>query len=415
MTGAPDVEDYINNISELNQVSSWLGTPVPADYAGSGQLTSPDDQAAGPFTSVADAKAFFFEIYSGQQPDARANWDNLVAAVDFTGNNDAAFRDLYRNFFGIQHGIPHDPNTAGSLGDFETLYQALGGDAAFGSRNAFRNILFENAMDYFLRNYDFTIPAAAGATFAEGGYDPNYVWHQEFANNVIAFFQSRASLDEDLFHGGVSPDTFNEDLAMYEKIFNEFVVQPPLKPFDEVLAEFYNEMVERDGFFVPSHHLKDWLSTVQVQQKIQGGVATSVQGTNSQKTAILLILFRLLVEVIEVLQRVAAAQGERLKFYAGYQKAYTELIKTIPIINETDVKHAMEYDSTGKTQSVMSFTQAQNQSFTEKIRALRSVVGDEAKQHQTTVNQSNEIVTQQANLGTSILQQLSTILTNMFK
>jgi len=423
MTGIPDVEDYFEIAGDLNITSRWTGSPVPSDYSASGQLVSVNNEIADPFSSVPDARAFYFEIYSGQQPDARESWDNFLIAAGAAGANSTNFRRLFRNNFGIQHGIPHDPDAAGSLGDFETLYQALG---APGTRNDFRDALFENAMTYFLINYDFTIPIGAGAAFgvqrpppeppaAQGGLDPGFNWQNEFKNRLLDFFQTRASLDEDLFHGALSPVDFNRDLAMYESLFNEFVVQPPIKPFDEVLAEFYNKMIERDGVFLPSHQLADWVDTVQEQQAIQGGTATSVAGTNSQKTAILLILFRLLVEVIQVLQKVAAAQGERLRFYAGYQKAYTELLREVPIINEQDVIDALGSDGTENRQAVMSFTQAQNQSFTEKVRSFRSVIGDEAKQHQTTVNQSNEIVTQQANLGTSILQQLSTILTNLFK
>jgi len=456
LKGAPDVEQYNDKIwepgdpdTELHQTATlYAGTDEPQDYIDSGELRSisslasafpPDPDTNSTLDSL---NKFLFEIYSGREPDARESWANFLDAADAFGASRSEVKEAFFNHIAIILGMPHDPDGDGTLGNLEDLYQALGGSAQLGSRSAFRELLIENALDYFFINYDFTIPEAArdpDDVFGWGGLDPDFDYfnntrwqfidsddnvEDSFFESFVHFFSARSITADDPYFigdlrfsgGGPVVDQVTTDyLASYEKIFTEFVVQPPFKPYDEVLAEFYNEVVARDGFFLPSQHLKDWLITVQEQQRIQGGTATSVEGTNSQKTAILLAIFRLLVEVIEVLQDVARAQGTRLQFYAGYQRAYTDLLKNIPVISKENVIDLLKASKTSKIQEVMSFTQSQNQSFTEKVRSFRSIVGDEAKQHQTTVNQSNEIVTQQANLGTSILQQLSTILTNLFK
>ena len=116
-----------------------------------------------------------------------------------------------------------------------------------------------------------------------------------------------------------------------------------------------------------------------------------------------------------MLQDVAAAQGARLQFYAEMQRSYTDLISQMPIINRADIINLNARTKDKKIDPAANFAQANIQAVTEQLRSRRTVLGDEANQHQTTVNQSNEIVTQQTNLGTSLLQQLSTILTSMFK
>lgn len=435
MTGAPDVEDYFSLFDETTGITLFFGEGEtgPDDlnnfYLGNIDYTAnfEDFDDGFPNTNsvfVPDLQKYFAEIYAGKLPDVRTSLQNLHDGLNAYFDdpnlgsgvipppaNSSPILLHSREFFERVFNIT-DSGT--SLGDFETLYQALGGDAAFENRAAFRDELLFNSFDAFLRGYDFTIPRQIGASFNSGGLPTGGpllpVYLQEFQQAVETFYALRVGSQD------APSNALNADLTSYEKIFNEFVPQPPLIPFEEVLADFYNDKVAQDGYFLPSHHLRDWITTVGQQQLEQAGLATSVAGTNSQKTLILLKLFRLLVEVIEVLQRVAAAQGQRLEFYAEVQKAYTNLIGEVPIISEANLRFAIAADSFTKTISpVLSFTQASNQSFTERMRAVRSVFGEEAKQHQTTVNQSNEIVTQQANLGTSILQQLSTILTTMFK
>ena len=48
------------------------------------------------------------------------------------------------------------------------------------------------------------------------------------------------------------------------------------------------------------------------------------------------------------------------------------------------------------------------------MQSRQALVGDDAKALQSNVNQSNDAVTQQSNLGTAILQELSTLLSEIF-
>ncbi len=423
-SGVPDVEAYLSEVGKLNYTYQATSSDVPADFAG-----HPTDLYNDMISQVfggnsSEAEQFFYSLYQTIVPgtgpqsianfDAKGSWAKFVTALSAyppnVGNNQpdnptsGPLYELLLNHFKIQMGIPYD--VSGNLGDFEPLYEAA---ATSGETRAdFLNGIFTNVMNYFLTHYDFTIPDAAKQT--EGGPNPSYDWLGEFTTNLSKFLSSRAALDTAPFPLGSSVN-----LSMYKKIFDEFVPQPPAKSFQDVLKEFYNDMMSRDGVFLPSLQLKDWIAKVQERQGVETNTLSSIAGTDSAKTAIILDLFRLLVEVINTLQKVAAAQGERLAFYAGFQKAYTDLIAQIPIITHQDIDFAIKSGDDKVLTAAGSFVQAQNQSFAETLRSFRSVLGDEAKQHQTTVNQSNEIVTQQANLGTSLLQELSTILTTMFK
>lgn len=200
----------------------------------------------------------------------------------------------------------------------------------------------------------------------------------------------------------------------YREIYDAFNPTGNAAEYQQKLVEYYRETVNQYGYFLPSHFLAGWVKKVQETALVSVGALSSISGTGSSKTLILLRLFVLLVEMIEQLQRVTAAQANRLKFYASYQKAYTQLLAKIPVINVKNIAQRVDADGQTETQIAQAVQQFTSQ-WTEIQRGYRSVVGDESKEHQTAVNQSNEIVNQQAQLGTSILQQMSTILTTIFK
>lgn len=393
----PSVQGYIQTVSGLNYKST--------ESLGLSSLN---------LTGLED---FMYKLYDGNYTSATSSYSDFITAYESylenvvgttTSAAQQAGSDLQQAFlsqFEAQWGI--DPSQISTnLGDLEALYQAVGGSQ---TRQDFLNTMLTNSFNYFITHYEFPIPSGAEAT--NGGpnptpdaSNPNY-WTDQFATAYEDFFSQRVTLTNS-----------SGNLTSYEKIFNEFVGPNPSQSFQQVLATFYNDAMQRDGVFNPSLDLPDWIRTVETQQSYESGQATSVAGTNSDKAEILLVIFSLLVEMINVLQRVAAAQGERLTFYAGYQKAYTNLIAKIPIISEQNIQSGMQNDNNQNTiATTLSATQSYNQSYTQRLQAYRSAIGDEAKQQQTTVNQSNQIVTQEANLGTSIIQEMSQILTSMFK
>ena len=415
------VENYFAALDRLNFTFKRAETDVPSDFTGQPTILLDDTVDEAFNGDFQNANRFFYSLFQTMIPKsgpptvaslgAKESWESFIEAMSagIVGSSQGSdpfsgpVYDVFMNHFKIQHGIPFD--VTNDLGDFEVLYQALGEQ---GSREDFLNQLFRDAMTLFLTRFNFVVPE--DAQLPGGGPDPDFNWIEEFTTNLSRFLTIRAGVDTEPF-----PLSSAVNLSMYERIFNQFVPQPPDKSFQEVLAEFHSDIIKKERFFLPSHHLKDWMEKVQQRRAVETNTDLSIAGTNSAKTIIIMQLLALLVEVIDVLQNVAAAQGARLQFYAEMQRAYTDLIAQVPIINSDDTEWLNKRDKESRVERMQGFGAGQIQAVTEQLRARRTVLGDEANQHQTTVNQSNEIVTQQTNLGTSLLQQLSTILTTMFK
>lgn len=140
---------------------------------------------------------------------------------------------------------------------------------------------------------------------------------------------------------------------------------------------------------------------------------TSLQTGNYTSTIILNRIFKLLLTMITSLQNVAASQASRLKFMSQWQSAYTDAMSQI----HTFIKGgggAFSGTSSADATARDDLNRL-NANFTQTLQNRQSVVSDDAKALQSNVNQSNDAVNQQANLGTAILQELGTLLATIFK
>ena len=167
-------------------------------------------------------------------------------------------------------------------------------------------------------------------------------------------------------------------------------------------------------------------------------------------------IFSLLVALIDSLQKCAAVQANRLNFLSQWQKAYTDQMNQIHAfvafngdgIGIIDGDQAEDWDGTvldgsqtdlfgnpitpdtflainndrrwvdgqkpEEAVKARSDMNTLNTNFTQQMQGNRQVISDDAKALQTSVNQTNDAVQQQTDMATSILQQLSTILTSIF-
>lgn len=141
---------------------------------------------------------------------------------------------------------------------------------------------------------------------------------------------------------------------------------------------------------------------------------TSLASANYTSTIILNRIFKLILGMISTLQNVAAAQAARLKFMSSWQSAYTDAMSQIHTFIKGDTAHAF-----GGTSSADATTRDDlnrlNSSYTQTLQNRQSIVSDDAKALQSNVNQSNDAVNQQSNLGTAILQELGSLLQVLFK
>lgn len=422
MTQQIDINAYMTQLQNLNykyQIRTSGPSTLPPDYAGlpSQQyvLTSVISNNNSGYNQAADN--FIKSLYTDGNYADRANWaafsTGWQAAV--TGGAIGAFNGANPLFVGLitnfklQMGIPFNPNTNG-LGELAPLE---GAKPAGEDNVGFVNTLFQQNFEYFLGHYDWNFAADNKVV---PGFPTNATFTTLFTQAWANFLTSRAAVSS-------SPQDLNEtpgptavesaNLTIYQTIFDQFVGPNPPIPFDTLMQNFYADMVKSRGYFNPSHQLGDWIEIVQRQSAVVTARLSSVTGTNSQKALILTDIFALLILVISTLQKLTAAQAERLTFYANYQKAYTDLITKIPIIGSGDVAFFVTDDT--RQQESISFAQAQNSSFTERLRSYRDAIASQSQTQQTAVNQSNDIVQQESNLATSILQQMSTIILAMFK
>ncbi|MCE5319039.1 MAG: hypothetical protein LLG04_16965 [Parachlamydia sp.] len=168
---------------------------------------------------------------------------------------------------------------------------------------------------------------------------------------------------------------------------------------------------------------------------------TSRAPGNYGKPFILNRVFDLLVLMIDVLQRTAAAQANRLNFLTQWQKAYTDELNQIHSFvasngdgearqltdggtintggsgtqdfrtNDNGIDKVGD-DSSGKIRGELN---SLNSIYTQQIQGNLNVISNDAKALQANVNQSNDSVQSQSDMATSILQQMSTILTSIYQ
>jgi len=166
---------------------------------------------------------------------------------------------------------------------------------------------------------------------------------------------------------------------------------------------------------------------------------TSRAPGNFGKPFILNRVFDLLVLMIDVLQRTAASQANRLNFLTQWQKAYTDELNQIhsfvggngdgearqlvadgndgsgPLTDfrpNDNLISKFGDDTSGKVRGELNST---NSIYTQQIQGNLNVISNDAKALQANVNQSNDSVQSQSDMATSILQQMSTILTSIYQ
>jgi|694.fasta_scaffold18802_3 hypothetical protein len=161
--------------------------------------------------------------------------------------------------------------------------------------------------------------------------------------------------------------------------------------------------------------------------------ATNDSYGNYGQPLILNKIFELLVQMINVIQKTAAAQANRLNFLTAWQKAYTDEMNQVHAFvggngdasNNLTLSAGQPHikwdfgglDSEGSKQAtqIRGDLNTANTTYTQQMQANNQVISNDAKQLQTNVNESNSAVQSQTDMATSILQQMATILTSIYQ
>jgi cob(I)alamin adenosyltransferase len=118
--------------------------------------------------------------------------------------------------------------------------------------------------------------------------------------------------------------------------------------------------------------------------------------------------------MIEALQKTAAVQAERLNVLSQWQKAYTDELNQIHSFVAKNGDAIDNPDADSAAAKARQDLNTANTTYTQQGQGNRQVVSDDAKALQSNVNQTNDAVNSQSDMATSILQQLSTILTSIY-
>lgn len=140
---------------------------------------------------------------------------------------------------------------------------------------------------------------------------------------------------------------------------------------------------------------------------------TRLKPGNYTATQVLNRVFNLIGTVLTSMQSVAAAQASRLTFLSSWQTAYSDMMNQVHTFvagNGDAIDNPTKTDQTNARSDLNKL----NSSLIQEMQNRQSIIGDDAKALQSNVSQSNDAVNQQATLGTSILQDLNTLLGTVF-
>ncbi|KAF3362288.1 Uncharacterized protein PHSC3_001117 [Chlamydiales bacterium STE3] len=322
--------------------------------------------------------------------EAFAQYYNLSATF---GSLAAAKAQLKQDILNsVKAAIQTNPNSFGPYGpqdaDYDPLIDPVGTQID-PAQPTINDDIAERSFTSFLRNYTYTFSGNTTST--------------EFQNNWGNFYLTIATVKDDYRY-------------IFEAFFANNTDTNGFTDFQNTLSGFVKNIMygsDTTAAFLPGQNYSDWFVKVQQEyakslygssSNVQSSIGPSVEGAKILDT-----ILRLIIKMIGTLQVVTAAQSERLTFLTQWQRAYTNLEGQV----RSFIKNGPEWiqwddDSRNQLNQL-------NQTYTEQIRSRRTVVSDDAKALQTNINQSNDVANQQTSLATAIIQQMSTILSAIYR
>lgn len=384
--GLTSFNEFINKLSNLE-----VGDEIPGDSIG---LPPFGSYNADPLT-----------INLSQSGSVNYN-QGVAFNIKIDSSNTGATFNAMMQQFGSFLGFDYDPNNPNmDLGDLSILAPSI----PSGESNLdFVKSLFNNAFSAYLKS-DLAKDAIDNG-------DPFAIIPPQFFENWKKFLTTASALS------GPTPGTIGStdfpNVNTYKDIYLAMVPGSTEVSFQQAFQSFYsdpNGSVQKSGYFLPSQFLGEWVKQAGADRLHALGLDGLSSVTNSDQTAILFRVFELLEDMLTALQNVAISQANKETFYANIQSEYTNLISKIPVYTIANLRATgfTEGDNGLLNNRLQSITN-KNQAYTQNLQAFRDLFGDQAKQQQTAIDQSNQEVTQQANLATTILQQMSTIVQSIF-
>lgn len=211
-------------------------------------------------------------------------------------------------------------------------------------------------------------------------------------------------------------------LPSYKSVYQQF--GPPNATeadFEQSVKDFYLSEVHKNGYFIPSRSFADWSQKVRNDNQINAtspNGLTSLAGNSSEKVSIINRILALLIRIIKSLQDIAIAQSNHITFRTKYQEAYTGLQKQVPVFLIKDTigtPYKLRTTGTDESSARNDINSVVNSNLIDNLRALRGLQEDAAKKEQADINQTTDAVNQQTDMASNFIQQLTTLLSTIFK
>jgi hypothetical protein len=202
------------------------------------------------------------------------------------------------------------------------------------------------------------------------------------------------------------------DLLLYQSIFLALFpsgVDPSSgKVFTNVVFDYRQAMLAQKGYFNPSQDFAGFVNnlktTYEAAHPLFQTLPTSLAPMGANKVLIILNIYKIISTLLNTIQEVAQAQAARLLILSQWQKAYTTLQAQIPVF----LANSPPGVDTNLNTTV-------NANFRNIVQTNQAAIGDDIKTLQSNVNQSNDAMSQQTNFSTSLIQEMSTILSAIFR
>lgn len=413
-----------------NKIYTGLAAGASRDQAGVMDTADIQTYLSSTFPTVVNPTVFndFLAQYSNGAP-MPSKIDNFVTALVTYVNN-------HGNTGGTALGSPLPGTANNQIKGFllsginaalqlSSPYPDGGTMTAAGATLTVFTDINEQAFNKFIAEFQYqgnTIFGSSGTVSPPN--TPARVNQQFFTDRYNEFFFELASVANTT--SAVVPGVSGQ-LLNFQDIFTAYFGNN-VTAFQQFLANYIQELVypanQKGQSFIPSQDIGEWLEKVQnaysVSLKGSGAPLISSVGQTTRKVDILLTIFALLVKMIGTLQKVAAAQSDRLQLLATWTGSYTNLQTQVPTFTAGDgTIFGGTYGNNSNATNVAIHSRddanSLNQTFTETIRSRRTQIDNASKSMQNNLNQSNDTANQQSDAATTILQNLRTILNALYK
>jgi hypothetical protein len=160
---------------------------------------------------------------------------------------------------------------------------------------------------------------------------------EEYLAVTVANSQPGVPIDTEAFYNDWQSFQLNgstggsTDIATYKEIFATFFPDKKNDFFTE-FSDFLFRALRDTGEISPADMVSAWFGhmTYFFFFDPRSVFVSGLEANNADRVAIMLRVYRIVIDILETTQKLAIAQANRLDFYGAYQEAYTDQMSEVP-------------------------------------------------------------------------------------